>query len=692
METEDLTEYQEGEALIYVDKEPDVGALSEAYDTCLIDLNYYFDACLRSYDDRRNIWNGKSDDLRKNGANAFPWQGASDQEVNVIGERIDTYVALFDQALQRSHIKAFPTSMASMPRAAMVSGFLKWMRSTYIPNFREHMELGANYLLEKGLMISYVGWQRESRTYLQTLTLDEVAQAAPEMVDMLLDPNASEMALGLISQAYPALSGKRARKALKDLRIKGEAQIPIPRVTVDRPVVHSCAPDGEVLFPPYVSDPQRSPYIFWRTFLTAQELEKKVTNEGWDEEWVDNAIDRLRGKDSMYLDGEKLKTVTRLPITDDNDLVMVVYAYQRLIDEEDGSEGIYCTVFHPATDGYAKHELLNGYDDYPFVVTRLSNNQKRMYEVQTFSDILRGPQMQIKTERDSRIDRASLATLPPLMHPAGKPPSDWGPGRRIPYRRLGELQFGPTPPMDSGSVEVEVSMIGQADRSVGLDMNNPLASTRQQYFVSKFLDHVREVLNTAWKLYQRMGPDEVFFQVTGNPNPQVMSKGSPDENFYITVNFDSQSNDPDTAETQLKNMVSLVQLDRNGIMDVNKLLEFTASSINPIFADYVLQPAEEAQQKVMKNVTDDLAKIFAGIEVPAQPNGAQIAMQLVQAYVQQPDVAQRAQSDEAFAARLQKYAEQYEMMLMQAQNAEIGRVGTTNAQMGGIDTQNMSQS
>jgi hypothetical protein len=690
METE--SEALEGESLIYLDKEPDVRELASAYENSLIDLDEYFQTCLRSYDERRNIWPGKSDDLRKHGANAFPWEGASDQEVNVIGERIDTYVALFDQALQRSHIKAFPTSMASMPRAAMVSGFLKWMRSTYIPNFREQMELGANYLLEKGLMISYVGWQREARTFLQTMTLDEIAQAAPEMVDLLMDENATEMALELILTAFPALSEKRAKKALKDLRSKGEAQIAVPRVTVDRPVVHSCAPDGEVILPPYVSDPQRSPYIFWRTFLTAQELEKKVTNEGWDEEWVDNAISTLRGKDSMYLDGEKQKNVTRLPITDDNDLVMVVYGYQRLIDEEDGSEGIYCTVFHPQTEGYAKHELLNGYDDYPFVITRLSSNQKRMYEVQTFGDILRGAQLQIKTERDSRVDRASLATLPPLMHPAGKPPSDWGPGRRIPYRRLGEIQWGPPPPMDSGSVEVEVSMIGQADRSVGLDLANPLSAMRQQYFVSKFLDHVRDVLNLAWKLYQRMGPDEVFFQVTGNPNPQVMTKGSADENFSIVVNFDSQSNDPETAETQLKNMVSLVQLDRNGIMDVNKLLEFTASSINPIFADYVLQPAEEAQQKVMKNVTDDLAKIFAGIEVPAQPNGAQIAMQLVQAYVQQPDVAQRAQSDEAFATRLQKYAEQYEMMLMQAQNAEIGRIGTTNAQMGGIDTQNMSQS
>jgi mevalonate pyrophosphate decarboxylase len=124
---------------------------------------------------------------------------------------------------------------------------------------------------------------------------------------------------------------------------------------------------------------------------------------------------------------------------------------------------------------------------------------------------------------------------------------------------------------------------------------------------------------------------------------------------------------------------------------VNKLLEFTASSINPIFADYVLQPAEEAQQKVAKNVTDDLAKIFAGIEVPAQPNGAQMAMQMIQAYVQQPDIMQRAQQDEAFAARLQKYASQYEFMMQQAQNAEIGRIGTQGANMGGINTQNMQQ-
>jgi hypothetical protein len=684
------TEEQE-ESMIYAEDGPNVMALADAYDNCLIDLEEYFEACLRSYDDRRNLWPGKSDDLRKQAANAFPWQGASDIEVNVVGERIDAFVAILDQALQRSHIKAFPTSMASMPRASMVSGFLKWMRSSYIPNFRQQMELGANYLLEKGLMVSYVGWKREKRTYLQQVSIEEIAQVSPDLAELIVSGADDEMVFGMLQTAFPDLSSKRAKKAIMDLRKKGLAEVSVPRTSVDCPVVYSCAPDGEVLFPSYVTDPQRAPYVFWRTFLTSQELEKKVTSEGWDADWVENAIERLRGKDSMYLDGEKLKTIDRLPITDDNDLVMVVYGYQRLIDEEDGSEGIYCTVFHPTTEGFAKHELLNGYDDYPFVVTRLSNDQKRMYETQTFSDILRGAQMQIKTERDSRIDRASLATLPPLLHPAGRPPSDWGPGVRVPYRRLGEIQWGPPPPADNGSVEVEVSMTAQADRAVGLDMSNPISASRQQFVVSKFLDHVRDVLNMAWKLYQRMGPDEVFFQVTGNPNPQVMTKGSADENFSIVVNFDSQSNDPETAETQLKNMVSLVQLDRNGIMDVNKLLEFTASSINPIFADYVLQPAEEAQQKVAKNVTDDLAKIFAGIEVPAQPNGAQMAMQMIQAYVQQPDIMQRAQQDEAFAARLQKYSEQYSFQLQQMQNAEIGRIGTAPAQMGGVMTQGMQQ-
>jgi len=103
----------------------------------------------------------------------------------------------------------------------------------------------------------------------------------------------------------------------------------------------------------------------------------------------------------------------------------------------------------------------------------------------------------------------------------------------------------------------------------------------------------------------------------------------------------------------------------------------------------MLQPVEQGQQQIVKFVTDDLTKIFAGIEMPARPNGAQIALQVIQQYAAQPDVAQRLQQDEVFAARLQKYAAQYTFQMQQAQNAQIGRVGTQPAAMGGIQTQGM---
>jgi len=307
----------------------------------------------------------------------------------------------------------------------------------------------------------------------------------------------------------------------------------------------------------------------------------------------------------------------------------------------------------------------------------------------TIPSVLRGIQNQVKVERDSRVDRNSLATLPPILHPVGQAPTDWGPGRMIPYRRKGDLDFAPTPAYNSGSVEMENTLTQLADRLVGLDETSSISQIRKQFLVDKFLSHTAEVLRMAFKCFQRFGPDEVFFQVTGIPDAQTMNKGNPDENFDIMINFDVQNTDPETVEKKLSQFVQLNSLNANGRLNVDSLLDVAASAIDPVMANAVLQPVETAQQQVVKDVTDDLAKIFAGIEMPARPAGAQIAMQVIQQYTQQPDVAQRAQQDEAFRARLEKYAGQYTFQMQQAQNAQIGRVGTQPAQMGDIQTQNL---
>ena len=688
-------------ALTYVSKTPDVQTLRWAYSKTIADLEYYFDLCRSSYDDRRNWWPGKSRDHRKHGADAFPWEGASDIESHVIDERITRLVSMFMSAVSRANVRAFPTETSDIPRATVVSSFLKWMISSgYISRFKKEMELGANYLLERGILVTYVGWQREDRKFLQQLSLEQISSVSPEIAQSIADNDDTESIIDLLISAFPGVNSERAKKALDDLRETGKAELPTVKRQVDAPEVKTLAPDGDFFFPSYVTDPQRAPYCFWRTYYTAQELENKVVTDGWDQDFVDVMIERYRGINVNSIENEqegRRSNNVSDTIYESDDLIEIVYGYQRLFDEEDGSEGIYCTVFHKDYSGgdespaFAKFELLNGYEDYPVVVTKLSEDSKRLYDTMTIPDILRGIQNQVKVERDSRIDRNSLATLPPILHPVGQAPTDWGPGRMIPYRRKGDLDFAPTPPSPTGSIEIERTLEEQADALVGLDVQNPLASVRRQFLIDKFLNHAAEVLQMTWKCFQRFGPDEVFFKVTGSPDPMKFSKGDANENYDIVVSYDVLNTDRETQEKKLNSLVSLVQLDRSGRINMDALLEVVANSIDPVMADSILQEGNQAAQKMQQDITDDLAKIFAGIEMPARPNGGQVAMQIIQQYTQQPDVAQRVQTDEAFKARLQKYIGQYTFMQQQAQNAQIGKIGTAPASMGNMQTQDINQ-
>jgi len=562
------------------------------------------------------------------------------------------------------------------------------------------MELGANYLLERGMLITYIGWHREDRTFLQKLDLNQISQINPVLAESILSGKVDEEIIEYMETVFPSASKKRIKKALKELRNDNEAILPVVKRQIDAPEVKTLAPDGDFFFPTYVTDPQRAPFCFWRTYYTPQELKNKVSTDDWDESFVDYVIEHYRGVEVYSIEREQ-EGQRSIGLTDNGyeaeELIEIVYGYQRLIDEEDGSEGIYQTIFHKNFDGdgaipaYAKFELMNGYEDYPVVVTKLSEDSKRLYDVQTIPDLLRGIQNQVKVERDSRIDRNSIATLPPILHPIGQAPTDWGPGRMIPYRRKGDLDFAPAPMYNSGSVEIEQTMEKVADKLVGLDEGTQMSTARLQFLNNKFLRHVAQVLNMSFKCFQRFGPDSLFFRVTGVPDAMQITKGDPNENFDIIVNYDVLNNDPEVQEQKIEAFKALTQFDQSGRINLDSLLEIAASSIDPVLSDSILQPAQDAQEDVMKNVTDDLAKIFAGIEMPARQTGGDVAMQVIEQYTAQPDIAQRMQSDQIFAERLQKYQGQYEFQMQQQQNAQIGRLGTAPAQMGEMPTQQMPQ-
>lgn len=681
------------EANAYASATPDIEALCRLYEAATNDLGTYYWQSQRNYEARRNLWAGKSDDLRKNAEDAFPWKGASDQEVHVVGQRCDDLVALCMTAMNRSHIKALAQKMESMPRAATVSSFAKWMASTYIPDYSAQHEKAVNYGLEKGLMISYVGWETIEQTFKEVLNLQQISEQAPDVAALIMEGEDDDLLADMLRQTWPKLKPAKAKKAIRQLRATGMAELYVTRTAPmdSRPVVRACAPDGEVFFPGWVGDPHRAPYVLWRQTMTVQEIEAKVNNEGWDESWARYMIDNFRGvgvTQFEYNNQWRDRTLSGQSgdLTSDQDLILVCYAYRLMVDPDDGSQGWYCTVFNPYFTGeniqgvrnYAFDELLNGYRNHPFVVTRMSVDSDRMYDLQALPEKLRGAQWAVKVERDSRIDRASMATLPPRYGPAGRQ-VDVGPGRYVPVRRAGEYGFLEPPRMDMGSQEVEITTQKMADKIAGTDPDSPMTPLRQQFLVNKTLDHARRVLVMAYKRFQQFGPDEVFFNVTGTPDPITMENIDSDE-FDLNITFDTLSTDPETMEARFKAMASLMTMDPTGRLDPGKMVEFAAYSIDPAFASYVIQPAQENQARLMNDIAGDFSKLFGGVEIGPPANGAQMVMEMGQMWAQQPDVAQRLQNDEAFAARVQKYFDQAQFQLTQQQNATIGRIGTAPAQ------------
>jgi hypothetical protein len=688
----------------YVTSKPDINELKRDYEADVTELSSYVSQCQDSYNNRNAEWVGKNNQLTKTGDDAFPWDGASDNEVRLIEQCITTYVGLMMNALSRANIRAYATEASDVKQASVISNFLKYMQKSYIKDFASECETAANNLLEKGIAITYVDWEMKSRTHDEEFNLELIQQVAPELYELLADENRDDETIAMMTDMFEYVDIPKAKKALVELRDFGVAKIPVAKKDVSRPFVETKFSDIDIVIPSYVTDIQRSPRVHMRAFLTPQEIENCVETKGWDAEVAQDLIDNYRGFDYSGMNQTTYSSMRSSQsrggstygmsgMVDSKDLIEVIYTYRRLIDEKSNSEGMYLTVWNPRlTTGYLSNELLSGYDKYPFVLTRLSNAGKRIYDVNTFGDLLRGPQKQMKTLRDGWSDQMALAVAPPLLHPVGRPPAQMGAGAWIGVRANEKFEYMNVPNTSGAASQLEKYVQQEAMDLIGLNEGSQLSQQRQQFFINKFLTHCSDILKLAYKAFLVFGPDEKFFRVTGYPNEMVIYRSPEDEEIDVCISFDVQNQDPEMMKAKIQSILELARNSPSNTFNLQAAEQLAANAIDPSIADVIIQPEGQGQEEMVKDVTDDLTKIYAGIPVGARPNGGQIAMQVIQEYTQQEDIQKRMSEDAGFVANIQNYGAQYQQQVVQQQNAEIGRLGTAPAQMGSVKTQNIEES
>ena len=678
--------------LLYVSKEPDIAYLAEAYKRTQSDLGEWLDRRQRDYDTRHCHWSGQSDDFKKHASlnstgEVFPWEGASDQQVRLCDELISCRIAMSMNAIRRAHIVATPTESNDVERANVVSNFLRWLINSKMDEFYPEVELGLNHFFEKGMMVHYCWYENKELKQQQTISLQEIAQALPQIASAIQDGSMDEELSEALKGQFN-ISKSKARGMLKEMRKDGETTIPVTRQVVSRPKIKALAPDEDVFWPSYAIDPQEAPYMFHVVSMTPEQLRSKISTEKWSEEFVDAAIELAGQGEDVDENIYQLRDDDNFTRSDDDSLVRIVYCYQRLLDE-DNVPGIYCTIYSShISDLYAKHQLLDyAHGKYPFVVTTLEKTSKKLYSSRSYPELIEGLQQVLKVETDAGVDSQSLATLPPLEHPLGRAPSRYGPGVRLPYRVPGEVRFASTPRGSVSNVELRRYIQEQADRYFGRNAPgvNPVeAQMKQQEVIDKVFHHLKHVLDQVYSLYQQYGPDQEFFRVTGMQDMQKYSKGNPNDRFDFYMQFDAATQDPEQMLERVNAIASLgAQLDKNGTLDTERLLQIAVGQIMPGAAESILLPKETAQAKAMEEERQTIAEIYAGVPPNVKPNDAhEMKLQVFQQWLQQPDVAQKVQEDPALQERIQNYMQQRNMQIQQKQNAQIGRLGAAPTQFG----------
>ena len=679
---------------------PDYPSLKRDFEDCIANLQPYVDQCRENYDTRFALWDGQSADGRKHSREGSkidptPWDGASDLRVFLTDEAINAKVAMLCMAFRKAQLVAVPVEGNDLKRAKIVSNFMKWLVQTQIPEIDREVELLSNYLCEKGIAATGQFWEVVREKTLLTLKLSDLQTQFPDAdVTMLLtDPTMSETLAALFEELY-ACPAKKARKMLRDLQQMGKTTVPVVGKEKSRPVVRAFNLDENLFIPGSATDLETAPSVFRVQYFSAEQLRSFVISDGWDEAWVNAAIETCRGKFLTPTVNEYMRVHSRSfnYIQEEmTDLIGVVYAYQRLSDE-DGIPGIYLTIFTPLMGsddyehkGYAKYGLLGyAHGQYPFVIHRREFLSRRLHDSRGIPEVGKPLQDQIKVHKDSRIDAASLAILPPMGYPVGRPPARWGAGARIPERRPNEYHFLDRPMPDGNTEASEQQLRNDFNRYLGFASaagDQQFALMKNQFETDKFMTSWSKAFRQIWSLYQQYGSEQVYFRVVGlrQQEPVQFIKGGQDEEYDFVLNYQIESMDVEKTFEKIKQIAQIVATaDREGVVDYSEWLQAMIEAIDPTIAERIIQPKDVGQQKVVADMQDMLAKIYAGqdqdVKLGTPP---ELGLQILQGYIQgDPVVQQRMQNQQdPFGKRIEKLAKQLQFQITQRNNAQIGRLG-----------------
>jgi hypothetical protein len=651
-------------------------------------------------------WAGQTDDGKKhsedrmNGDGAFPFEGASDVRCRLVDRTINDLVSMMVTTFDRCQIKVKGTEFSDSENSATANVLMAWLLESRIRSeVRKEAELLAQYGTQYGWAGLHVIWEQEMGTRFQTVRMDDLVAMVNEAVQQnpdiaikdlpnaIMSPEQEDYAVDLIMQYLKTVNPKDVKKAVRELRKDGHANIPETFVSKNQPLIVALKPYDEISFPPETIEIQKARVVFRRTYVTEVELRAMAKMEGWSESFVEQAVNCM-GMQSQFNDPNLLPAAALInyQVSRQDNLIELVYAYSRLIDEN-GIQGIYQTIFCPqaGSEEYASHGLLGyAHNKYPFVIYRRERTRRAIMESRGVPEIAQTDQEEIKAQHDAIRDRTAFTTLPPILVKKRLGGINRiAPGVHLPVTSADDYKFMPTPTGDAGTAFNLIDRVEMNHASYfGIPHPNIMpqkTQTTQQFIINNWLDVWSEAFSMVFSLMlQYMQPEEIE-SITGKPLPQNMSSIS--NMFDFQVKYDVRELDTNFVIEKLKAITQFVlPLDAGGVIDKNKLVKAAVEAIDPDKAKELIINTGTASQLLYKNIQSDLGLMMLGNEaqyVENDPSAATKMQYLQDIMSKNPKAQQAMQTDPHFRAVLENYMKNLQMSISQQQNKQIGRTGVT---------------
>jgi hypothetical protein len=726
----------EQDPLVYSQAEPDIAELIKEYQRCS-PYAYGWNRLRDNEDIRFARWDGQNSDGKKHDTEdkeAFPWDGASDSQVFLADSVINYNVAIKVTAFKRSVALAKGVEPSDFEVAAYRTKLLEWLTGTKLKaELQEAVELAAQFQDTYGVFVLHPTWEREVKLKGDKITLEKLAEIASQtpgsplemLVQLIANEETEEQAIALVQEYGKAIAQSAAKQALGDdqsdlfdnykvkpktarrfvreLREGKVSSLPIPYICKNQPRLQTLKLWEDVFIPPYVTDIQEAPYVFVKHVMSEQLLRSRAAVDGWDQEWVEQAVAR-KGKISTWTSSSAESSVLTIgstsettatwlePDSTQHSLIEVIYAYTQELDDDD-IPCIYYTIFHAdistTKDGttplYAKRAKLEySHNQMPFVVGVRERWDKSITSSRGIPQMLASRQREIKVQRDSLVDATSIGTIPPINVYANAPGANFkfGPMVRnmvLPGREPKALEI----PMRETTAFALMEAFGREvkeEQGIPSDTVSPiLVQLKQQMMVDSILTTFTLAFQQMFALVEQYMPDEMFMEITGSPQPLPKGELIALQKDFI-LSFDVREMDVEHIVKEFKAIAEhVLPHDNEGVISRAKLVRVMLRAINPSLAKEITLDGNNASQQLIERVENDFVRMFAGMEPRLTPDDhptAQSELQIAQGILQQnAKIQQATQQDKDFMEKLQKWFKNREFNIQQGQNKQTGRMG-----------------